>query len=698
LNRVLTKDYNDTTTSRACYAYDGVSPAFGDSMTNPVGHLTSSWSVQNDGTVVAANEDYQFDTMGRSQLSKQCTPGTCGLGAYPTQAGYDLAGNELNYWDSNVARWSLYDTANRFSNFSASFNVSPPAWTATGPGSQALISISAHSSFGGLTSAALGNGLSESHSYSVRGWLGSLSVGSVYSLGVSYAGNGTVTAAVDSENGSWTYQYDGVNRLQTAAIGGQNFNYSYTADGSSGQFGNMTCTAPSGANYSCTPLGLSFNPANNRIAADGLHVYDNGLTGGAGNLTSDGTHGYVYDSENRLTCVLGTDGTCTSSSAMLYFYDPQGNRVGKQQANTLEDYVYDMKGAISSVHDGSTNLLRTELYSDGGHVATLDGSTLSSANLVWNHADWLGTERVRTNSSGSAVEWCTDTPYGMNLNCGTSQGDASPMHFTGLEYDPETGMSHALNRQYPANIGRWLTVDPGGLKFAKSNDPQTWNFYAYVRNNPLTLTDPTGEGDCDIAICGITSTGANVTIQPGGQPQVRPPGDKSSWKKNEITLHTNAGTVHLTVWAHAGAANGDKGMTIWAHAQDCSNCGWVQTVKPQKAFVLLGDLREHTDWNNDVAAAGYPKPVISNNERGMDWLFDSPNISSDNGSKQFVSTLGMVQQGSNSFGTLGSMSWGFTVSGGRVNMQTPRASTRAEQSSSLAVIKRENPTIDIKPQ
>ena len=66
------------------------------------------------------------------------------------------------------------------------------------------------------------------------------------------------------------------------------------------------------------------------------------------------------------------------------------------------------------------------------------------------------------------------------------------MHFTGLQCDPETGMTHALHRQYPVNIGRWLTADPAGKDAVKLDDPQTWNLYAYVRNDPLTLTDPSG--------------------------------------------------------------------------------------------------------------------------------------------------------------------------------------------------------------
>jgi len=37
-----------------------------------------------------------------------------------------------------------------------------------------------------------------------------------------------------------------------------------------------------------------------------------------------------------------------------------------------------------------------------------------------------------------------------------------------------------------------MTPDPGGKAAAHPGDPQTWDMYAYVRNNPTTLNDPTG--------------------------------------------------------------------------------------------------------------------------------------------------------------------------------------------------------------
>jgi RHS repeat-associated protein len=275
----------------------------------------------------------------------------------------------------------------------------------------------------------------------------------------------------------------------------------------------MTCSNT--GTLPCTPLGFSFNSANNQITSTG-YTYD-----AAGNLLSDNTHGYVYDAENRLTCVLGTDGTCTSYNAMLYLYDAQGQRVGKQQANTLEDYVYDPEGHISSVHDGLTNLLRTELYAGSRHVATWapnpngQYSDPYPSGLFYNHADWLGTERVRTTSSGTIYEKCTDTPYGMNLLC--VGPDTSPMHFTGKQHDYESGLDNFGARYYGSSnaLGRFMTPDWSAkaepVPYAKLDNPQSLNLYAYADNNPLRFVDVDGHADV-AAMCSGQEGPCNVTV------------------------------------------------------------------------------------------------------------------------------------------------------------------------------------------
>jgi uncharacterized protein RhaS with RHS repeats len=50
-------------------------------------------------------------------------------------------------------------------------------------------------------------------------------------------------------------------------------------------------------------------------------------------------------------------------------------------------------------------------------------------------------------------------------------------------------------REYPIQ-GRWPSPDPAGLAAVSLANPQTWNRYAYVTNNPLSLIDPSGMNDC----------------------------------------------------------------------------------------------------------------------------------------------------------------------------------------------------------
>jgi RHS repeat-associated protein len=79
---------------------------------------------------------------------------------------------------------------------------------------------------------------------------------------------------------------------------------------------------------------------------------------------------------------------------------------------------------------------------------------------------------------------------------------------TGHERDLESGLDHTWFRQYSCNTGRWLSPD---VVRGTTINPQSWNRYAYVQNNPCNSTDPLGlldvpaelasrEGSCGHAI------------------------------------------------------------------------------------------------------------------------------------------------------------------------------------------------------
>ena len=65
-------------------------------------------------------------------------------------------------------------------------------------------------------------------------------------------------------------------------------------------------------------------------------------------------------------------------------------------------------------------------------------------------------------------------------------------HFTGKERDTESGNDFFNARYYSTSMGRFLSSDPILQNDLRLLNPQRWNKYTYVINNPLILTDPTG--------------------------------------------------------------------------------------------------------------------------------------------------------------------------------------------------------------
>ena len=65
--------------------------------------------------------------------------------------------------------------------------------------------------------------------------------------------------------------------------------------------------------------------------------------------------------------------------------------------------------------------------------------------------------------------------------------------YTGKERDTESGNDYFGARYYASSMGRMMSPDPIGIWVADKTNPQSWNLYSYVMNNPLKFTDPSGE-------------------------------------------------------------------------------------------------------------------------------------------------------------------------------------------------------------
>jgi RHS repeat-associated protein len=69
--------------------------------------------------------------------------------------------------------------------------------------------------------------------------------------------------------------------------------------------------------------------------------------------------------------------------------------------------------------------------------------------------------------------------------------DGVRQQFVGYERDNETDLDFAEARYFSSKQGRFTSPDPL-LESAELFQPQSWNRYSYVLNNPLLYIDPTG--------------------------------------------------------------------------------------------------------------------------------------------------------------------------------------------------------------
>jgi len=112
-----------------------------------------------------------------------------------------------------------------------------------------------------------------------------------------------------------------------------------------------------------------------------------------------------------------------------------------------------------------------------------------------------------TSEGGWPIWQGTFLPFGQEWN---PQITINHYKFTGDEHDDESNLEHTQFRQLSSVQGRWLSPDPY-LGSMDLTNPQSLNRYAYVLNNPLLFTDPSG------LVCSwnLTDGGTRDTFYPG---------------------------------------------------------------------------------------------------------------------------------------------------------------------------------------
>jgi RHS repeat-associated protein len=297
----------------------------------------------------------------------------------------------------------------------------------------------------------------------------------------------TVSAQFANQNGCWTYDAFGNRTMEAYST----LSSTPCAPGANDN-AQLTVTAQSSAN-------------NNQVA--GITQYDP-----AGEVTYDGSNYYRYDGEGRLCAV---DNLATGGLTQ-YIYDAGGARVAKGSLTSwpascgapgtngftlTSQYLLDLSGEQVTELNGAGTWQHSNAFEGGRLTATYDQNGLHFAI-----ADPLGTKRVQaliTTAGGATLdENCFSLPFGNNIgnsrqtNCQGPGVDATEHHFTGKERDTESGNDYFEARYYSSSMGRFMSPDWSAkaepVPYAKLDNPQSLNLYAYVGNNPMIRVDADG--------------------------------------------------------------------------------------------------------------------------------------------------------------------------------------------------------------
>ncbi len=120
---------------------------------------------------------------------------------------------------------------------------------------------------------------------------------------------------------------------------------------------------------------------------------------------------------------------------------------------------------------------------------TFNGAvTVARVDGTFTHVltDHLGSPHTTWTVVGNTVERQLYEPWGNHRHSDDLVTDKS---FTGQYQDTSTGFGFYNARYYDNTLGRFISPD---TIIPNPTDPQTFNRYSYVNNNPATYTDPTG--------------------------------------------------------------------------------------------------------------------------------------------------------------------------------------------------------------
>ena len=199
-----------------------------------------------------------------------------------------------------------------------------------------------------------------------------------------------------------------------------------------------------------------------------------------GNITNDGTWTYTWKNGRQLATMS------KSGTTWNFFYDASGMRTQRSNGSTTYTYTYD-GGKLTQMKMGSSTMRFT--YGINGHPVSLN----YDGTVYYYVTNAQGDVVAILNSSGQEVVSYTYDAWGNMVKKSGSKandlGTYNPLRYRGYVYDRETGLYYLQSRYYNPTIGRFISAD---ALLATDQGPLGYNLFAYCLNNPVNMTDYTG--------------------------------------------------------------------------------------------------------------------------------------------------------------------------------------------------------------
>jgi len=327
---------------------------------------------------------------------------------------------------------------------------------------------------GKMSSYTLGNGIQYSAQENARQILSNLKYvangSAAFNEGFSYDKNANLKQVTDSIDGTRakTMTYDGLDRLKSITAGWGNESYTYD-----GVNNLLSMSGTVSANGQSESLTYNYDGSNRLSSISGTNAINYSYDV-RGNVQTRGSATLTFDLANRLTNF--SNGTVQAS----YVYDAQGRRTQVTNAY-VSAMVYSQAGRLMYQKDNQLGLYDF-VYLNGQLIAeTITGG--SGTTTLYRHVDHLGSPVMTSDASGALIPAGNTEykPYGVKVYGADKPGPG----FTGHFNDSDTQLTYMQARYYDPVAARFMSTDPVRLNGG-------FNSYAYVLDNPLNKTDPTG--------------------------------------------------------------------------------------------------------------------------------------------------------------------------------------------------------------